>query len=183
MSTLRLTPCDYPPTPLWKILATPLITDDVKWSIRAKNVAYEAQPSVSLIFLAHSEVFCDLLLNRPAAWWRNKLLSTLTSSIRLSYYRWYETFFLEIERVTGLFIDRNKTLHSPLILEKSASAVPMNDVIFHKLYICNLRAKFTRINWILKFQLFIPESENIFIYIFIFRQHIKKTVLNVSILS
>ena len=95
----------------------------------------------------------------------------------------YETFFLEIERVTGLFIDRNKTLHSPLILEKSASAVPMNNVIFHKLYICNLRAKFTRINWILKFQLFIPESENIFIYIFIFRKHIKKTVLNVSILS
>ena len=58
----------------------------------------------------------------------------------------YETFFLEIERVTGLFIDRNKTLHSPLILEKSASAVPMNDIIFHKLYICNLRAKLTRIN-------------------------------------
>lgn len=149
----------------------------------SKNVTYEGQPSVSLIFLAHSEVFCDLLLNRPAAWWRNKLLSTLTSSIRLSYYRSYETFFLEIERVTGPFIDRNKTLHSPLILEKSASAVPMNDVIFHKLYICNLRAKFTRINWILKFQLFIPESENIFIYIFIFRKHIKKTVLNVSILS
>ena len=123
------------------------------------------------------------LPHRPAAWWRNKLLSTMTSSLRLSYYRSYETFFLEIERVTGLFIDRNKTLHSPLILEKSASAVPMNDIIFHKLYICNLRAKFTRINWILKFQLFIPESENIFIYIFIFRKHIKKTVLNVSILS
>ena len=83
----------------------------------------------------------------------------------------------------GAFYWKEQTLHSPLILEKSASAVPMNDVIFHKLYICNLRAKFTRINWILKFQLFIPESENIFIYIFIFRKHIKKTVLNVSILS
>ena len=109
------------PTPLWKILATPLITDDVKWSIRAKNVAYEAQPSVSLIFLAHSEVFCDLLLNRPTAWWRNKLLSTLTSSIRLSYYRPYETFFLEIERVTGLFIERNK----PYILHWSWKNQPL----------------------------------------------------------
>ena len=140
---------------------------DVKWSIREKNVSYEGQPSVSLIFLAHSDVFCDLLLNRPAAWWRNKLLSRLTSSIRLFYYRPYETIFLEIERVTGLFIDRNKTLHSPLILEKSASAVPMNDVIFHKLYICNLRAKFTRINWIINSN-YLFQKVKIFLYIYLF---------------
>ena len=34
-----------------------------------KNVAHEAQPSVSLIFLQHFDVLCDLLLNRRTATW------------------------------------------------------------------------------------------------------------------
>ena len=32
-------------------------------------MAHEPQASVSLVFLTHSEVFCDLLLNRPTATW------------------------------------------------------------------------------------------------------------------
>ena len=32
-----------------------------------KEVAHEPQASVLLIFLPHFDVFCDLLLNRPAA--------------------------------------------------------------------------------------------------------------------
>ena len=31
---------------------------------KSKNVAHEAQPSVSLMFLPHFDVFCDLLLNQ-----------------------------------------------------------------------------------------------------------------------
>ena len=34
-----------------------------------KEVAYEAQASVSLLFLPHFDVLCDLLLNRPTATW------------------------------------------------------------------------------------------------------------------
>ena len=34
-----------------------------------KKVAQEAQPSVSLMFLPHFEVICDLLLNRRTATW------------------------------------------------------------------------------------------------------------------
>ena len=34
-----------------------------------KKVAHEAQPSVSLMFLPHFDVFCDLLLNRRTATW------------------------------------------------------------------------------------------------------------------
>ena len=34
-----------------------------------KKVAHEAQPSVSLMFLPHFDVFCDLLLNRRMATW------------------------------------------------------------------------------------------------------------------
>ena len=34
-----------------------------------KKVAHEAQPSVSLMFLPHLDVFCDLLLNRRMATW------------------------------------------------------------------------------------------------------------------
>ena len=34
-----------------------------------KKVAYEAQPSVSLMFLPHFDVLCDLLLNRRTATW------------------------------------------------------------------------------------------------------------------
>ena len=34
-----------------------------------KKVAHEAQPSVSLIFLPHFDVLCDLLLNRHTATW------------------------------------------------------------------------------------------------------------------
>ena len=34
-----------------------------------RKVAHEAQPSVSLMFLPHFDVLCDLLLNRrPATW-------------------------------------------------------------------------------------------------------------------
>ena len=34
-----------------------------------KKVAHEAQPSVSLMFLPHFGVLCDLLLNRRTATW------------------------------------------------------------------------------------------------------------------
>ena len=34
-----------------------------------KEVAHEPQASVSLMFLPHFDVICDLLLNRPAATW------------------------------------------------------------------------------------------------------------------
>ena len=34
-----------------------------------KKVAHEAQPSVSLMFLPHFDVICDLLLNRHTATW------------------------------------------------------------------------------------------------------------------
>ena len=34
-----------------------------------KKVAHEAQPSVSLMFLPHFGVLCDLLLNRHTATW------------------------------------------------------------------------------------------------------------------
>ena len=62
----------------------------------AKKVAHEAQPSVSLMFLPHFDVICDLLLNRRTATWNlfvlyneelkhtEKKVLTMTSSIRLS---------------------------------------------------------------------------------------------------
>ena len=34
-----------------------------------KKVAHEAQPSVSLMFLQHFDVLCDLLMNRRTATW------------------------------------------------------------------------------------------------------------------
>ena len=34
-----------------------------------KKMAHEAQPSVSLMFLPHFDVLCDLLLNRRTATW------------------------------------------------------------------------------------------------------------------
>ena len=34
-----------------------------------KKVAHEAQPSVSLMFLQHLDILCDLLLNRCTATW------------------------------------------------------------------------------------------------------------------
>ena len=34
-----------------------------------KKAAHEAQPSVSLMFLPHFDVLCDLLLNRRTATW------------------------------------------------------------------------------------------------------------------
>ena len=41
-----------------------------EWSaVRKKKVAHEAQPSVSLMFLPHFDVLCDLLLNRRTATW------------------------------------------------------------------------------------------------------------------
>ena len=57
-----------------------------------KKVAHEVQPSVSLMFLPHFDILCDLLLNRRTATWNlfvlyNKELkkvSMMTSSIRLS---------------------------------------------------------------------------------------------------
>ena len=57
-----------------------------------KNVAHEAQLSVSLMFVLHFDVLCDLLLNRCTATWNlfvlyNKELKKvlmMMSSIRLS---------------------------------------------------------------------------------------------------
>ena len=61
-----------------------------------KKVAHEVQPSVSLMFLPHFDVLCDLLLNRRTATWnllvlyKKELKCTeekvlmMTSSIRLS---------------------------------------------------------------------------------------------------
>ena len=57
-----------------------------------KKVAHKAQPSVSLMFLPHFDVLCDLLLNRCTATWNlfvlyNKDLKKvlmMTSSMRLS---------------------------------------------------------------------------------------------------
>ena len=57
-----------------------------------KKVANEAQPSVSLIFLPHFDVLCDLLLNRRTATWnlfvlynkQFKKVLMMTSSIYLS---------------------------------------------------------------------------------------------------
>ena len=34
-----------------------------------KEVAHELQTRVSLMFLLHFDVFCDILLNRPTATW------------------------------------------------------------------------------------------------------------------
>ena len=59
-----------------------------------KKVAHEVQPSVSLMFLPHFDVLCDLLLNRHTATWNlfvlyNKELKNvlMMTSIRLSSYR------------------------------------------------------------------------------------------------
>ena len=57
-----------------------------------KNVAHKVQPSVSLMFVLHFDVLCDLLLNRRTATWNlfvlyNKELKKvlmMMSSIRLS---------------------------------------------------------------------------------------------------
>ena len=57
-----------------------------------KKVAHKAQLSVSLMFLPHFDVLCDLLLNRRTATWNlfvlyNKELKKvlmMTSSMRLS---------------------------------------------------------------------------------------------------
>ena len=66
-----------------------------------KKVAHEAQPSVSLIFLPHFDVLCDLLLNRRTATWNlfflynkelkytEKKVLMMTSSILLSFHRSY----------------------------------------------------------------------------------------------
>ena len=58
-------------------------------AVRKKKVAHEAQPSVSLMFLPHFDVLCDLLLNRRTATWNLfvlynkelKKISMMTSSI------------------------------------------------------------------------------------------------------
>ena len=57
-----------------------------------KKVAYEAQPSVSLMFLPHFDVLSDLLLNRRMTTWNLfvlynrelKKVLMMTSSMRLS---------------------------------------------------------------------------------------------------
>ena len=53
---------------------------------KKKKVAHEAQPSVSLMFLPHFCVICDLLLNRRTATWnlfilRNKELKYTEKSL------------------------------------------------------------------------------------------------------
>ena len=40
-----------------------------------KKVAHKAQPSVSLMFLPHFDVLCDLLLNRRTVTWNLFVLS------------------------------------------------------------------------------------------------------------
>ena len=45
-----------------------------------KKVAHEAQPSVSLMFLPHFDVICDLLLNRRTATW-NLFVNYIISSV------------------------------------------------------------------------------------------------------
>ena len=47
-----------------------------------KKVAYEAQPSVSLMFLPHFDVLCDLLLNRRTATWNLFVLYNKNIKIR-----------------------------------------------------------------------------------------------------
>ena len=62
---------------------------------KKKKVAHEAQPSVSLMFLSHFDILCDLLLNRRKANWNLfvlyhkelKKVLMMTSSIHLSAYR------------------------------------------------------------------------------------------------
>ena len=39
-----------------------------------KEVAHEPQASVSMMFLPHFNVFCDLLLHRPTATWNQFVL-------------------------------------------------------------------------------------------------------------
>ena len=46
-----------------------------------KKVAHEAQPSVSLMFLPHFDVLCDLLLNRRTATWNLFVLYNKKSKI------------------------------------------------------------------------------------------------------
>ena len=46
-----------------------------------KKVAHEAQPSVSLMFLPHFDVLCDLLLNRRMATW-NLFVKLMLGCIR-----------------------------------------------------------------------------------------------------
>ena len=56
-----------------------------------KKVAHEAQPSVSLMFLPHFDILCDLLLNRRTATWilfvlyNNKLKYTEKMSFYLKF--------------------------------------------------------------------------------------------------
>ena len=62
---------------------------------KKKKVAHEAQPSVSLMFLPHFDVLCDLLMNRRTATWNLFVLDNeelkkvlmMKSSIRLSFNR------------------------------------------------------------------------------------------------
>ena len=44
-----------------------------------KKVAHEVQPSVSLMFLPHFDVLCDLLLNRRMATWNIFVLNNKES--------------------------------------------------------------------------------------------------------
>ena len=55
-----------------------------------KKVAHEAQPSVLLIFLAHFDLLCDLILNRRTATWNLFVLC----NTRLKYGK--NAFFFQI---------------------------------------------------------------------------------------
>ena len=52
-----------------------------------KEVAHELQTSVSVMFLLHFDIFCDLLLNRPTATWNlfvlYRMLQTVLRPIRI----------------------------------------------------------------------------------------------------
>ena len=50
------------------------------------QMAHEAKPSVSLMFLAHFDVFCDLLLNRRTATWNLFILHNNKKAFFISKY-------------------------------------------------------------------------------------------------
>ena len=59
-----------------------------------KKVAHEAQPSVSLMFLPHFYVLCDLLLNRRTATWNLLfyIMKNLNMRKKMPFYRKFRHF-------------------------------------------------------------------------------------------
>ena len=46
-----------------------LVTNKTEMTLRTKNVTHEMQLSVSLMYLPHFDICCDLLLYRPMETW------------------------------------------------------------------------------------------------------------------